>query len=714
MKKKLLCAVLALSLLLPVVAVSPSASGEETDGKSYRWPAGQAMPTFAPMAETLDAIDVRSLPFAERLAVACLQGIVNRTQPRVFLVDRDTDSRDAWGADLGISSAPLPGWKDAVTKYRTELKGLVVFNPAVQASANVATTVAGLTDTLAVSPDLAAVLSAAPYNLPVLTDLRTAPITDHLSAYRWLYENYWAQCTRRTICGLAPDGHFPLRDFAVAVGAAVIWLDAKIPEERAVLKLFFEGTQPLDCFYTGWWPNEPAGISFASAFGVMTIASDFYLNYSVYSAMPRELDIPAIPAKPVLEDGKIYVSLNISDGDNIQYDQGAMRVARLWGSADRGKVPIGWTFSPVMLDAGPQILNWYYKTATQNDVLICGPSGVGYSTAAQWPGKAFAQRYGAMTNAYFERTGINIITVWNKLTGSRAEWFASRMPSLLGLTTQFDSGPKIRFTGNNTPVVWFGSDVRNSRGAMSYDSGTDNMKLRLSAAAERDCEDAQFFACQVDVWHTSVSDLVRLTDELDAAYPGRFVFVRPDHFMMLCGEYYGKPYLASLQKTASASRDNGGGPAAITDGTFSTGWQAPAPGEAALQIDLGESVVLDRYVLKNAETNDMGASLNTRAWELQASTDGARWTSVDSVSDNGEAIVYRALRARTGRYIRLVIKDPGSDDIARVQELEIYGVAEARADDSRVTLRRIWKDFVTCLANPVFEIIVWVESLFAG
>jgi len=701
--RKLPCAVLALSLLLPALATTPAASSDAVFG----WPVGQALPHFAPPAETLDAIDIIGMPFAERLAVSCLQGIVNRVQPRIFLVDRDSDSRDSWGGDLGLSCVFLP-WRDALLKYLSEIQGLVIVNPAVPDTNNVAATVAGVRDALAVSPELAQELSAAPYSLPVLLDLRTvSAITDKLSAYRWMHGNVWGQCTRRTISGLVPDGHFPLRDFCAAVQAAVLWLDPKVPEEREVLQLFFEDTQPLECFYTGWWPDEGAGIAFASAYGVMTIASDFYLNYTVYSGMPQQLALPPVPAKPSLEDGKIYVSLNFSDGDNIQYDQGAMKIPRLWGSPLRGEVPIGWTFSPVMLDAGPQIMNWYYATATENDVLICGPSGLGYSTAAQWPGKAFTQHYGAMTNGYFERCAMNIVTIWSKMTASRANWYAGAMPGLLGLTVQFEYGQKAQYTRGGKPVIWFGSDVPDSRGAMSYDDGTGNILERLRAAARWDNQEPQFYMAQADAWRTSVEDFVRLRDDLAAEFPGRFVFVRPDHLMMLLNEYYAKPFLVSLQKEAI---DEAGEPAAATDGTFTTGWQAAAPGRAALTIDLGENAVLSRYVLKNAETNYADASLNSRAWELQTSADGARWTTADAVSGNSGAIAYRALRGQSARYVRLVITDAGADDTARVQELEIYGVPTARAQNPQVRLRSFFHDLLTRLSGPYYELVAWSEA----
>jgi len=682
------------------LAIAASAS---EDG--FEWPTRQALPHFRTPAEILDAISVADMPLAERLAVSCLQGIVNRVSPRIFLVDRDHDNRDSWGPDLGLSYEFLP-WRDALQKYLDEIKGLVIFNPEIQDTNNVACTVAGIKDALAVSPELAEELSAAPYSLPVLEDLRdAAEITDKLSAYRWMHANYWGQCTRRTISGLAPDGHFPLRDFSVAVKAAILWLDPKFPEERAVLKLFFKDVKALDCFYTGWWPNEGAGISFASSYGVMTIPSDFYLNYTVYSGMSRELnDVPPVPAKPSMEQGKIYVSLNISDGDNIQYDQGAMKVARLWGSPQRGEVPIGWTFSPVMLDAGPQILNWYYKTATENDVLICGPSGLGYSTAAEWPGKAFAKRYGAMTNDYFERANINIITVWQKLTASRARWYLGAMPGILGVTTQFENGnfsQKVRYYGGK-PVIWLGSDTKGSRGSMSYDNGTENILNHMRKAAAKNTKEPRFFIGQVDVWHTSVSDLAQLANDLHAEFPDRFVFVRPDHLMMLVNEYYCKPFNVALQKPA-VDWDGNRNPTPVTDGTFSTSWEVETQGGIPyLQIDLGEPMKLSRFVLKG----------DVRGWSLQASdvanASSEMWKTLDEHIDLDEASIFYRKISGTARYVRLVAHS--KDGFVRVRELEIYGVPAARANNAQVKKMVARHDFVTKITNPWYEFVGWLQQ----
>ena len=664
----LLC--FTLLLCLPVSA----AANDAPDG-NVTWPKGQALPSFGTPADTLDAMELyfNESTFEERLAAACVQGIVNRTEPRLFMIVED----DPWAADLGLNVSVFPEWTDAIIKYRAEFDGLVVFDPDIPDTANVATTIAGIKNGIAVSPELADLLAAAPFDLDILVDLRDEDaITDKLSAYRFLYENYWDQCTRRVITGLYPKDHTQWRDFAVAVKSVVVWLDPAVPEENEVIRLFFEDSTPIDTYYTGWWPNEGAGVGLASTYGVSTIASDFYINYTVFSGMSREITVPAVPAKPELENGKIYVSLILSDGDNTQYVQHFMRGDRIWGDRRRGEIPIGYTNTPAMLDAGPQLLNYYYQTATENDMLICGPSGLGYTTTAHWRDKTFAQQYAEITNSYFERTGFNFITFWRGATAQKLNWFADKCPSLLGSTVQDWWGPRIRFTKSNVPNVFFGSHDYLDRDYMSYDQGTRNFKEQLTKVAnnEKKSNVPQFQAAQAKAWDTTVSDLAQLAEELQEEFPDRFVFVRPDHLMMLVNEYYGKPFMASLQKSAQASSAaQGYEPEKAVDGTFSTGWQAAESGKAELIIDLGEVFSLHRYVLKNAETNYLDSSLNTKAWQLSVSCDGKKWNCVDKAGDNGDAIVYRNLKNQKARYVRLEVEDPGSDGIARIQELELFG-----------------------------------------
>ena len=50
----------------------------------------------------------------------------------------------------------------------------------------------------------------------------------------------------------------------------------------------------------------------------------------------------------------------------------------LWKDENRGKLPIGWTVSPAMMDLCPDVLGWFYEQARGNDYFVTGCSGFGY------------------------------------------------------------------------------------------------------------------------------------------------------------------------------------------------------------------------------------------------------------------------------------------------------------------------------------------------
>ena len=78
------------------------------------WPKGQALPTFATPAATLDAIVVQDLVSKdEQLTFAALQGIVNRKQPRIYLVESRADEGPYTWAET-----PTAYFKDRITYDR--------------------------------------------------------------------------------------------------------------------------------------------------------------------------------------------------------------------------------------------------------------------------------------------------------------------------------------------------------------------------------------------------------------------------------------------------------------------------------------------------------------------------------------------------------------------------------------------------------------------
>ena len=108
------------------------------------------------------------------------------------------------------------------------------------------------------------------------------------------------------------------------------------------------------------------------------------------------------------------MTYTFTEGDNFQYNQHRMRV--MWDDPARGKVPINWTSSPLLYEGAPAILNYYLNTATENDLLIAGPSGAGYFYPSPWPDASFREFLQANREVY-EKTGMTIPYVLNRIDG---------------------------------------------------------------------------------------------------------------------------------------------------------------------------------------------------------------------------------------------------------------------------------------------------------
>jgi len=494
---------------------------------SISWPAEQLLPSFAAPAATLEYLDLEKVRDDERNLFVSLQGLVNRETPRIYVTSGNSDEgKTTWLRDAKLAYRQVADPYTLLSKFKSSARGLVVYDPGQPATLNLATTLAGLSDLLVVSPTLAKKLTAAPYNLPIREDLRGA-YRSSLQVYQALYDKFWSRTTHRTLVGLDPATSGYVRDYAVANRAAVVWLDARNETENALLRRFL-ADMPASAPYMGWFPNPEGGgeqvaVNQLSSFGLSALASNYSENLTVFSGQARAIKVKAAPAKPALEN-KIYVTLIISEGDNLQYDQHYMR--RLWNDPRRGQLPIGWTVSPLLRDAAPAILNYYYASATDHDNLISGPSGAGYAYPNTMPlGKL--ETYSQKTNDYLGATGLQVITLWQNLSGVPSDEvgaaYARNGSNILGISNQIASG--VRWYGD---LANFG--LNNSYASSEYELAT---AVRIGAAGF-DGTAPRFVGIQAIAWKTSPTLLYSMWQTYSS--DPKYVLVRPDHFFQLIRE----------------------------------------------------------------------------------------------------------------------------------------------------------------------------------
>lgn len=655
------------------------------------WPSGQALPTFATPALPLDTILVQDLSPDEAITFSALQGLVNKGKPRIYLLDSGADEGTYTWANtslVGFTARIL--YNNAtrynlIAKYTNQIAGVVLYNPALSVHyRNLASTVAGLRNAIPVTPAIHAALANQGINLPVVVDLTGLNYTTAVNIYNYLYDTYWPECNKRVIVSANPSDTGDLhhtRDIATATGGAVVWLSTTSTSERNVLRKFLADMTPGEAVVLGWYTTERSGIVTATPYGIGTIPADFYISGSVYGGTDHRIRIPAVPTRPALQN-KIYLCLFISDGDNAQYVQRAMR--KIWdqNTSSRGIYPLNWTIAPGMVDLGPALLNYYYTTATAKDCFVAGPSGMGYimpvNTLSETgagvgnylTNSTAADAYTRLTETYMQRAGLRVLTVWDNATAMNRASYEKNVRNLYGATVQLFSGSSSVVPSIENNRLRF--DRLLTAYASTYTSLRDTLTNQINAW---NGSSPLFLSAQVSIWgELKPNRIVDLCNELNARYPGKLEFVRADHYFNLFNQANDLPFNLAMATQTTAIGSVGSGSASLArDGTPYTLWTSAAPGVRSLTFNFGAPYNLSRYVIRHAGDTGMSQSLNTRDYRFQVSADGQLWTTVDTCVSNTANVTDIEFPLVTAQFARILIDHPGLDTIARIADVEIYG-----------------------------------------
>ena len=703
-----LLAVLLFFLLLGGVLVLGSAEQNgapdalQTDEQNLFWPAGRVFPAFAAPEGPLVAFPGDLLPGEEMPALACLQGFANAVCPRAVILDGDVRE---WLDEYGFSYETAT--RENAYAYIKDLAtgsvaGAVLYSTERSPEyLNLASSVGNTMKGVPLTPELYEKWQAAGVDLPVLADLTGLTYTKTADIYRYLFDNYWNQCTHRVLVIQRTDLKYHMRDLASAVGGAVVYLSCAGGEETELFKRFLNTMTPGESILTGWYAGQEKELMSAAAqCGLSCVPSDFFSNATVFG-QKQEIEVPSVPDQPKLEN-KIYIAYFLSDGDNVQYNMHAMRGYWNANAAQRGRVAVNWTISPALADLAPGMMNYYYRGATDKECFVCGPSGLGYTvpvnTFGDTTGNQFKSNdkfaaYVQMTDRYLQRTGLRVVTIWDNLTAAQRKIYADEGDYLYGLTVQHftNSSLWLHYTGvtNNmlfiqlTPAYF----ASNPEGTTPLTQVENDIKGAVKYL-QFDGKGPVFVATQIDTWaFHNIADVVALERDLSEYYTqnyGRDVveFVRADHFYNLYYEAHALPQDVTLQGALSATATSNSDAAILTTDGACRGdslWTAGEAGEQSLTYDLGDSYSISEVDLYHAEAAGLDAALNTRAFRIEISEDGEHWTKAAEVMGNTALRSVVKFKAVSGSFVKITITDPGEDGVARLADVDLYGVAADNA-----------------------------------
>jgi hypothetical protein len=113
-----------------------------------------------------------------------------------------------------------------------------------------------------------------------------------------------------------------------------------------------------------------------------TISSDCF-NQSLHSQAPRKplKQKRIVQTKPL--ENKAYICILMADYDSATplYDF----LPKYWPSPDRGKIPLAWGINPNLLETYPDLIAYFYETASPQDTFTADASAAGYMNPNRIP-----------------------------------------------------------------------------------------------------------------------------------------------------------------------------------------------------------------------------------------------------------------------------------------------------------------------------------------
>ena len=514
-------------------------------------------------AEKLNVYTPQTSERGVALSVARIfQGVINKTQPRVYLAD-DIITRGVNVSALNRSIIENYGkaefvyaemdqirahqkysvfwslWRD----YSDEIENIYIFDldDGLQDSMNVAAMLAGRNHGIAIPRDLYEDLySEGDIGRREVVDVCEkygfTTMTGSIGINRWICENMAAGANKELIFMIYPgnrdegvESHPAIYDFAVAVNGLIYWVD---PDFNTFLTL---QKNILDQFGSNalviGWPGinmERAYVASVSECGKDVVCADWgFANGSVVAGFedyyPTECTSPISESETALNN-KVYVAFTVSDGDAWHY--ATKELLAYWQNPARGAVPITWTIPSLFAKYHPALLHYLYDTKSGLDEFIQGPTGVGYIHPTKMPDNAYSD-YLEKTASAFEKTKINMVNYWDysstyytQNNARLVEYVNTVKPDAVFLGHDLTSAGYFMI-GDTVCINEMGCD--RIRGTQTADEIISNIDSAVAAAEE---SKPVFIAINVEAWGEGVSTIAEAyTKLLDREDYARYEFV---------------------------------------------------------------------------------------------------------------------------------------------------------------------------------------------
>lgn len=371
--------------------------------------------------------------------------------------------------------------------------------------------------------------------------------SNRTEAYDWALVNLMPHCTKQVVFALQQSPS--LTDYATASKGFVFWLD--FDAERAeVQKIFRTRGYGVGTSLMGYANTGDEGNAVANPFGIGYVVSELYANGSFWSSFPNKTYTQSAGKAVKAEPGKIYAHIKWSDGDNLEFDQNPLY--KFWHDPARGTIPVATELAPALQELNSPLLDWYYSKMTDNDELVSGAAGVQFIFIDHYNGALFPA-WCRLSRTWCAGAGFHACRIWSAPIPSVK--YSTYMAGC-GFDGVFGEGWRIR-AGFPPEVDTWGAD---------NEEDLFNQIIKIKPDPQRPvfcgftCIVGGFY--QGDHGYTAIK---RVLDRVQAAYPGRYIFLLPKDEFATIRAYYNT---SKGKVIGLPDNDQGLTPVAVGDGEF--------------------------------------------------------------------------------------------------------------------------------------------------
>lgn len=405
--------------------------------------------------------------YDEAMALACVQGIMNRESAHKVYVQANNEttdwleimrSEDRWLEN--VTFMELKNFSELLKYSRDYIKAVVLWDENVPATVNVATTVAGVEDGVVMTPGF-----YERYKAELNADVKIINLVDQFDgsktgsakndAYEWAIENYLEKglCSTEYICSYIDAwshrargdvSYVVVRDWGIYHRAFVYdlspWGDEAPLDEpdqekgtdkntlMRIYEIMLEQTEaqgPYEvCGFFEHQKYSAAGDNIASKhssvgteweYASLMTPYNAYHNTCIDAAWNESLHGLYTGAQQLknnrpsdsytLEPGTVYLCFFMGDYDSTHPLYRYLKQA--WDDPRRGELPFAWAINPNLLETYPDLIEYYYDTATENDYFVSDASAAGYFMPSRVPDELWPNML-QHNMEYFERADMSI------------------------------------------------------------------------------------------------------------------------------------------------------------------------------------------------------------------------------------------------------------------------------------------------------------------